>query len=87
MLEKNLQYAILCYYLNSRYARFNEYLSFSQDYNGELINIEKIKDKIENEILTNKEIYNLIESYFKAQNFDIFKTLNQRIIMQVSNIQ
>ena len=60
-VSKKLQDSILCYYLNSRYARFNERLSFSQDYNVKLIDIEVVKDEIENEMLTNKESYNLIE--------------------------
>ena len=32
-IGKNLQDAILCYYLNSSYARFNEHLSFSNNHN------------------------------------------------------
>ena len=68
-VSKNLQDAILCYYLNSGYARFNEHLSFSQDYNEKRIDIKVITDEIENEMLTDKELYNRIESYFKAHNF------------------
>ena len=53
-ISKNLQDIILCYYLNSGYARFNEHLSYSKDYYGELIDTEVIIDEIENEMLSDK---------------------------------
>ena len=58
---------ILCYYLNSSYARFNEHLLYSKEYNGKLIDTEVITEEIENEMLSNKEQYNIIESYFNVQ--------------------
>ena len=69
-VSKNLQDAILCYYLNSGYARFNEHLSFSNNYNGKEINVESIINEIDSEVLSNKELYSRIESYFKAHNFN-----------------
>ena len=56
-VSKNLQDAILCYYLNSGYARFNEHLSFSNNYNGKEINVESIINEIDSEVLSDKELY------------------------------
>lgn len=69
--KKKFQFVILYYYLNSIYARFNEYLLFSKEYDSNIINIEEITDEIENEILSEKELYNRIESNFNAYNFNI----------------
>ena len=69
-VSKNLQDAILCYYLNSGYARFNENLSYSKEYHSKLIDIEVIMEELENEMLSDKERYDRIEAYFNAHNFN-----------------
>ena len=69
-VSKSLDDAMLMYYLNSGYARFDEHKSYDKNCEGETVNCKEVMEEIEKERLSDKELVDLIETYFQAHDFN-----------------
>ena len=61
--------ACLLMYLNSGYARFGQYKEFDGNHNGTDVDLQALSEEIQNEKLTDSEMYNLIDEFSTTHSF------------------
>ena len=69
-LARNLNDAVLLYYVNSGCTRFDEHLCYSADHDGSNVDVRKLIEEIKQEKLTELELKETITKYFKAYDFN-----------------
>ncbi|KAL3931624.1 MAG: hypothetical protein SGBAC_011222 [Bacillariaceae sp.] len=62
--------AVLMLYLNSGLFRFGEHLSYSRGHLDKAIDCDSVVKEIQDEILTDKELYAVSEKFYKAHDFN-----------------
>ena len=61
--------AALLLYLNSGYGRFDQYKEFDANLHNTDINVESICEEVKDEALNDKEMFDLIQSFFESHSF------------------
>jgi hypothetical protein len=68
-IEKNPFKAVLLYYLNSGYGRFQQYKEFDKAWDKKDIEVDNICNEINDEILDESKLYQLLENFFTHHSY------------------
>jgi hypothetical protein len=68
-LLKSPTKALILLYLNSGLLRFHQYKNYNQRWNGQDVDIESLSEEINQEALTDEELFRLVSKFLRCHSF------------------
>jgi hypothetical protein len=68
-IESNPLIAVLLWYLNAGYGRFDSFQEFDQTCHNKEIDVPKICEEINQEVLTNTELSMMLDTFFQSHSY------------------
>ena len=75
-IDRSVEKAVLLWYANAGYLRFDEYKEYQKRYDNADVDVEKIRREIEEEALSDDELDILIRRFHECHSFSHGKLLS-----------